>query len=92
MDGLNPQHDPPEWWQWDLAFTPHLETRMEEREFSEVELRGMISDVVDLTPARRPGRFAGFTRLRGRPWVVILEPDMEDRVVFVVTAYSRDQR
>jgi hypothetical protein len=65
---------------------------MEEREFSEVELRGMIADIVDLTPARRPGRFVGSTRLRSRPWVVILEPDMEDRVVFVVTAYARDQR
>lgn len=25
----------PEWWQWDLAFTFHCETRMEERDLSE---------------------------------------------------------
>jgi hypothetical protein len=90
--GRNPQHDPPEWWQWDLAFTSHLDIRMEEREFSEVEIRGMISDVVDLSPARRPGRFIGATRLRGQAWAVILEPDLEDRVIFVVTAYAKEQR
>jgi hypothetical protein len=62
---------------------------MDEREFSEVELRGMISEIRDLAPARRPGRFVGLTRFRDEPWVVILEPDSDEEVVFVVTAYPR---
>jgi hypothetical protein len=64
---------------------------MEERGFSEIELRGMVSDVEDLVEARRPGRFIGRTRLRDRPWIVVLEPDTEERVIFVVTAYRREQ-
>jgi hypothetical protein len=89
--GQNPQRQAPEWWHWDLVFTAHVEGRMEERDFSEVELRGMISDVDDLTPGRRPGRYLGRTKLRGQPWVVVLEPDPEDQVVVVVTAYRRER-
>jgi len=85
----NPQTDPPEWWDWDLAFTSHIESRMEERLFSEVELRTMIADATDLSPSRRPGRYLARTRLHGRPWSVVLEPDMEDQLLFVVTACPR---
>jgi hypothetical protein len=89
--GKNPQRQPPEWWGWDLVFTAHLEGRMEERDFSEVELRGMISEVEDLAPGRRPGRYVCRAKLRGQPWVVVLEPDPEDQVVVVVTAYRRER-
>lgn len=88
--GRNPQIDPPDWWDWDLAFTAHLESRMEEREFSEVELRTMVADATDLTAARHPDRYVATTRLHGRPWVVILEPDVHDRLVWVVTAHPRE--
>lgn len=88
--GRNPQIDPPEWWDWDLAFTAHLESRMEEREFSEAELRTMITDATDLTAARHPGRYLAATRLHGRPWIVILEPDPGDQLLWVVTAYPRE--
>jgi hypothetical protein len=87
--GRDPQRDPPDWWQWDLTFTRHVHVRMEEREFSEVELRGMISDITNLLAARRRGRFIGRTRLKGAPWIVVLEPDFDDHVVVVVTAYRR---
>lgn len=46
-------HWPP-WWEWPLELTPHLEKRMEDRGFNEVELRAMLEaatgyrdDVVD---------------------------------------------
>lgn len=32
----------PEWWEWELELSSHLEKRMEERSFSEVELREML--------------------------------------------------
>ncbi len=62
---------------------------MEERGFSEVELRAMLDDAVDITPASRLNRWIVQTRHRGRPWTVVLEPDLDEEVIFVVTAYER---
>jgi len=31
----------PDWWEWELELT-HLEKRMEDREFAEVDLRAML--------------------------------------------------
>lgn len=88
--GDNPRIDPPEWWDWDLAFTRHLESRMEEREFSEVELRTMITDATDLIPGRNPARYLASTNWHGNTWVVILEPDPDEKLLWVVTAYPRE--
>ena len=33
----------PEWWDWDIEFTPHLLKRMEDRNFDEVDLRDMLN-------------------------------------------------
>jgi len=87
----DPRADRPEWWDWDLAFTHHAESRMEERDFSEVELRTMLAETTELMPGRQPGRFLAKTRHRGRPWSVVLEPDRDDRVLLVVTAFPRDE-
>lgn len=77
----------PEWWNWPLAFTAHVELRMEERGFSEVELRSMLEVATELAPSKRPGRWLVRTRHAHRPWVVVLEPDEEDHILMVVTAY-----
>jgi hypothetical protein len=60
---------------------------MEDRDFSEVDLRAMLeharghrSDVVD-------GRFVIETERKGAPWEVIVEPDEMDHLLVVVTAY-----
>lgn len=87
----DPGHEPPEWWEWPLAFTPHVELRMEERGFSEVELRTMLMQTTLIVAARRPGRFVAMTKHAGVPWAVVLEPDSDDRLVFVVTAFQRDR-
>ena len=87
----NPQLDPPYWWHWDLVLTPHVEARMEERRLSEIELRRMLADSTDLAPARMPGRYVARARHRGRPWGVVLEPDEADGLLYVVTAYPREQ-
>jgi hypothetical protein len=81
--------DPREWWTWDLAFTLHLELRMEERGFSESELRTMLEDATKIERSARPGRWIATTRLGGKSWTVVVEPDAEDRVLYVVTAFER---
>jgi hypothetical protein len=32
----------PHWWDWELELTPHLEQRMEERDFTELDVREML--------------------------------------------------
>jgi hypothetical protein len=32
----------PDWWDWQLELVPHLERRMEDRDFNELELREML--------------------------------------------------
>lgn len=63
---------------------------MEDREFSEVELREMLEDATRLERDHVPGRWLAFTRHRGRPWNVVLEPDFDDISLVVITAYERE--
>ncbi|HUP01553.1 MAG TPA: hypothetical protein VM737_08550 [Gemmatimonadota bacterium] len=39
--------DRPDWWEWELELTPHLERRMEDRDFSEIDLRKMFEEAHD---------------------------------------------
>lgn len=32
----------PIWWDWELEISPHVEKRMEERNFTEIDLRDMM--------------------------------------------------
>jgi hypothetical protein len=80
----------PDWWDWDLAFTSHVEVRMEERGVSEVELRAMLENATEIRPASRPGRWLVHASHGGRSWVVVLEPDETDQLLFVVTVYARE--
>lgn len=77
----------PEWWDWELELTPHLEQRMEERDFTEVDLREMLEAATGFAPDAVEGRFQIERPLRGRRWHVIVEPDLDDRLLVVVTAY-----
>jgi hypothetical protein len=47
----------PAWWEWELELTGHLESRMEDRGFSELDLRGMLQRAVGLTADHVPGRW-----------------------------------
>jgi hypothetical protein len=80
----------PEWWDWELAFTGHVERRMDERQFTEVDLRSMLQHASGFSPSVATGRFMIETTHRGRPWIVIVEPDPDDRVLVVVTAYEHN--
>lgn len=67
--------------------TPHVERRMEDRDFSEVELREMLTLATRLKEDVVEGRFVVGSRLRGREWEIILEPIADEQIVVVVTAY-----
>ncbi len=77
----------PPWWTWDLELTPHLMTRMIDREFTEVDLRLMIESAGDVRPSDEPGRWIVDSRLDQRRWYVIVEPEAETKTVVVITAY-----
>ena len=65
----------PDWWEWEIALTPHLFKRMFDRDFNEVDLRGMLhrsrrykEDIVE-------GRWIIVTQHKQHPWEIIVEPD-----------------
>ena len=80
----------PEWWEWDLELYPHLLKRMVDRRFSEVDLRAMLQRATGFTSDHVAGRYAIQTRHKRGPWVVIVEPDLDLRLLVVVTAYPVD--
>ena len=79
----------PEWWNWELELTRHLERRMEDRNFTELELRLMLENASALRPDLLEGRWVVETKHRGCDWEVILEPALRSRRLVVITAYSR---
>ena len=80
----------PSWWEWELGFTLHVEVRMGERGFSEIDLRAMLDDATKFLPARRPGRWLIHTHHAGHPWCVVVEPDPDDEILIIVTAYPEE--
>jgi len=60
---------------------------MEDRRFSEVDLRTMLSRATSYRRDLVPGRWVVVTRYRRRWWEVIVEPDRNASVLVVVTAY-----
>jgi hypothetical protein len=77
----------PDWWDWELELTPHVEKRMEDRGFSEVDLRRMLEHARGLRPDVVDGRHVVETSHAGQAWEVIVEPDELDQLLVVVTAY-----
>lgn len=63
---------------------------MEDRSFSEVELRQMLEDARGYREDVVDGRWIVETRWRGQLWEVIVEPDDEVKLLVVVTAYHVD--
>ena len=80
----------PEWWDWELELSPHLFKRMIDRRFSEIDLRAMLDRAKGYRDDHVKGRFAVDTRHKRRPWVVIVEPDPDLRLLVVITAYPVD--
>ena len=80
----------PEWWEWELELTPHVEKRTEDRDFTEVDLRQMLENAQGFRPDVIEGRFVVETRFRGQPWEVVVEPDDVEHLLVIVTAFSAE--
>ena len=64
---------------------------MEDRGFTEVDLRRMLEHASGHTPDITTGRFIIEARHAGQPWAVVVEPDEKRQLLVVVTAYPVDQ-
>ena len=64
---------------------------MEDRDFTEVDLRLMLNDAQSIRADTVEGRFVVACRFRRRAWHVIVEPDEHDQLLVVVTAYSVEE-
>jgi hypothetical protein len=78
----------PDWWEWELELTPHVEKRMEDRGFTEVDFRLMLEIARTFRPEFMEGRFVIETRFKGQLWEVVVEPDEVEHLLVVVTAYG----
>jgi hypothetical protein len=54
----------PEWWEWELEISPHMEKRMRDRDFTEVDLREMLERAHGYGPDVVEGRWVIKTRHR----------------------------
>jgi hypothetical protein len=78
----------PQWWNWELSFTSHAELRMEQRGATELDVRAMLERATGYEPSVVEGRFMIHVVHRQRPWIVIVEPDIEAKRLLVVTTYE----
>ena len=78
----------PEWWEWELVFTGHVDRRMEQRGVAEVDVRDMLQRARGYRPTVTPRRFMIDTNHQGQPWIVIVEPDPHEQRLVIVTAYE----
>jgi hypothetical protein len=78
----------PEWWDWELLFGIHADSRMEERGVTELDVRAMLENASDFEPSVVPGRFMIHVRHRQCPWIVIVEPVVGVALLAVVTVYE----
>ena len=77
----------PEWWDWELEFSPHLLKRMVDRGFSETDLRAMMEHATGVRQDVEPGRWIVETKHDSGVWQVIVEPDTIDELLVVITAF-----
>ena len=83
--------DWPHWWVWELdASLLHLRKRMLSRNFSDTDLRVMLADAAGYHEDHEPGRYVIEARHDGTLWHVIVEPQVDDETLVVVTAYKPD--
>jgi len=76
----------PSWWEWELDISPHCVKRMEDRGFTETDLRTMLADAVNLVEQAH-GTFLVETQLADVRWEVIVVPEDDEQVITIVTAY-----
>ncbi len=55
---------------------------------TEIDVRAMLERAARFEPSVVEGRFMIYTRHRRRPWIVIVEPDLDSTLLVVVTMYE----
>ena len=80
--------DRPDWWEWELEITSHAEKRMEQRDFTELDLRRMFDSAMGIREDHFEGRWVVETTYEEDPWEVIVEPDSDETLLVVITAYA----
>ena len=64
---------------------------MEQRGVTEVEVRAMLENATEFEPNVVEARFMIQVRHLQSPWMVIVEPDADARLLVVVTVYEVSQ-
>lgn len=78
----------PAWWNWEIEFTPHLEKRMNQREFFEIDLRLIFENATGFVQDEIEGRWKIQSHHNRSDWEIIVEPDEEEQFLVVITAYQ----
>ena len=78
----------PKWWNWPLELTPHIEKRMVQRDFNEIDLRTMLYNAMRLEEDKEPGRWVVCSKIGSTNWEIIVEPDYDEQLLVAITAYS----
>ena len=60
---------------------------MRQRGFSETDLRSMLESSTALRVGSEDGRFVVECRRGGERWEIVLEPDLQRRAIWAITAY-----
>lgn len=78
----------PDWWEWELQISAHMQKRFLKRDFTEMDLRRMMEHTRNFREDRKDGRFIIDTRFRQKAWAVIVEPLHDEVKLEVITAYE----
>jgi hypothetical protein len=61
---------------------------MVKRRVTEIEVRAMLERATGYEPDVLEGRFMIHMRRAGRPWTAIVEPNIDARLLVVITIYE----
>jgi hypothetical protein len=78
----------PEWWEWDVEISSHVEKRMVTTKFNEIDLRSMLDSSSGYEKDSEEGRFLIRSVYKHKYWEIIVEPDYEEKILVIITAYS----
>jgi hypothetical protein len=77
----------PAWWDWDLEMSEHVLDRMEDRGFTEIDVSSMLMKARTIRGDIGAGRWIVSAFHHQRRWEIILEPDIAERLLLVITVY-----
>jgi len=64
---------------------------MEDRRFTDLDLRGMLTRATDYHRDVTAGRWVVVSRFRRTRWEIVVEPDSDANLLVVITAYPVTQ-